>query len=53
MLPEIPGEWMQPDWGGAVLKHSTLLKLDSDGARFEMVHSFYKKGIEALISINN
>ena len=48
-LPELTaGKWMVPDWNGAVLKHSEIQKQSSADKQFELVKSFYTKGIEIL-----
>ena len=49
-LPSLPsGQWLMPDWNGAVLKHSEILKADSADVQHELVKSFYQSGIEILI----
>lgn len=47
------GKWMMPDWNGAVLKHSEILKASSAMEQHEMVNSFFTKGIGLLTEILN
>ena len=42
------GQWMIPNWNGAVLKHSEIQKQNSAEKQFELVKSFYNNGIEIL-----
>ena len=44
------GQWMTPDWNGAVLKHSDIQKQESSEKQFELVESFYNRGIEILLT---
>ena len=49
-LPSLPsGQWLMPDWNGAVLKHSEILKADSASEQHKLVKSFYQSGIEILM----
>ncbi len=43
------GDWMMPNWNGAVLRHSEILKADSANGQYELVKSFYQSGIKMLI----
>jgi len=43
------GSWMMPDWNGAVLKHSEILKADSADSQHELVKTFYQSGIKSLL----
>ena len=45
------GNWMMPNWNGAVLKHSEILKAGSADKQHELVKSFYKSGIQILMDI--
>ncbi len=46
-LPSLDaGDWMIPDWNGALLKHSEIQRQNSAEKQFEFVKSFYTKGIE-------
>jgi len=48
-LPSLPsGQWLMPDWNGAVLKHSEILKADTANEQYELVKSFYQSGINLL-----
>ncbi len=42
------GQWMTPNWDGAVLKHSEIQAQGSAEKQFESVASFYARGIEFL-----
>lgn len=42
------GNWMMPQWNGAVLKHSEILKAGDANDQYEMVRSFFKTGISIL-----
>ena len=44
------GQWMIPNWNGAVLKQSEIQQQDSDEKQHELVESFYRKGIEILLT---
>ena len=44
------GQWMIPNWNGAVLKQSEILQQDSAEKQSELVESFYRKGIEILLT---
>ena len=44
------GQWMIPNWNGAVLKHSEIQKQNSAEKQFELVESFYCRGIEILLT---
>ena len=43
------GNWMMPNWNGAVLRHSEILKADSENGQYELVKSFYQFGIKSLL----
>ena len=48
-LPSLDaGEWMVPDWSGAILKHSDIVKTGAD-EQYEYVKSFYISGINILL----
>lgn len=47
------GRWMMPDWNGAVLTHSDIIKAATGSAQYELVKSFYDSGIETLFNIFN
>jgi hypothetical protein len=42
------GQWMMPDWDGAVLKHSEIIQLKSSEEQYKMVLSFFRSGINIL-----
>ena len=42
------GEWKIPEWKGAVLRHSEILKYNSVEAQNEVVERFFKSGIEII-----
>ena len=42
------GQWMAPNWNGAVLKHSEIQAQGPAEKQFESVASFYARGIEFL-----
>ena len=44
------GQWMTPNWNGAVLKHSEIYKEKSAEKQFKLVESFYSRGIEILLT---
>jgi len=44
------GKWMLPNWNGAVLKHSEILKEKSSERQYKLVESFFKSGINILIN---
>jgi len=48
LKPLDAGEWMTPDWNGAVLKLSDILMQDTAEKQFELVKSFYDQGIEIV-----
>ncbi|MCF6342003.1 MAG: hypothetical protein L3J31_04285 [Bacteroidales bacterium] len=43
------GNWMMPDWNGAILKHSELLKTEPADEQCELVKSFYQSRIKSLL----
>jgi len=43
------GKWMMPDWNGAVLKHSEILKAGTAIGQHELVKSFFNSGIKKII----
>ena len=43
------GKWMMPEWNGAILKHSEILKARSATGQYELVKSFYNSGIGILL----
>ena len=45
------GKWMMPDWNGAVLKHSELLRANSPDEQYSMVKTFFTSGIKQLKEI--
>lgn len=51
-LEEMPtlaaGKWMIPNWSGAVLSHSEILKEKSPEKQRQVVESFFKTGINIL-----
>jgi len=47
----IAGEWMLPDWNGAVLKHSEIIKEKTAGNQHQLVEAFFKSGISKLMNI--
>lgn len=42
------GEWLLPNWDGAVLKHSDILIVDSEKGQHELVKTFFNSGIDIL-----
>ena len=44
------GNWMMPNWNGAVLRHSEILKANSADEQHELVKSFYQSGIKMLLN---
>lgn len=42
------GNWLMPNWNGAILKHSEILKNHDGDEQFEMVKSFFNSGISIL-----
>ncbi len=44
------GKWMMPDWSGAVLRHSEILKVDNAEGQLKLVKSFYTSGIKTLLN---
>jgi len=49
-LSSLPaGEWMNPDWNGAVLKHSELLDRTGPEQQYELVQLFFNSGIDILM----
>ena len=43
------GQWMMPNWNGAILKHSEIIRNNSASGQHEMVKSFYLSGIKMLM----
>lgn len=43
------GSWMMPNWNGAVLRHSEIVKANSADEQHELVKSFYQSGIKMLM----
>jgi len=43
------GRWMMPDWNGAVLKQSEILKVDSETGQHKLVKSFFTSGMNILV----
>ena len=43
------GHWMMPNWNGAVLKQSEIMKLRTAEGQFEIVKSYFMQGIEILL----
>ena len=43
------GHWMMPNWNGAILKHSEIIRNNSASGQHEMVKSFYLSGIKMLM----
>ncbi|NOR75713.1 MAG: hypothetical protein GQ525_11205 [Draconibacterium sp.] len=48
LTPLNAGKWMMPDWNGAVLKLSEILKQKLAQEQHEMVKSFFTQGIEIV-----
>lgn len=44
------GQWMMPDWNGAVLRFSEIAGQESATEQHTMVKSFYKQGLEIIIN---
>ena len=42
------GEWMMPDWNGAILKHTEIFKEQPSTKQHELVKSFFNSGIAIL-----
>jgi hypothetical protein len=48
-LPSLElGEWMFPEWHGAVLRHSEVLQSSTSNAQHRLVREFYRSGINLL-----
>jgi len=45
------GKWMMPNWNGAVLRHSEILKVDNGEGQHELVRSFFTSGINILMNL--
>jgi len=45
------GNWMTPNWNGAILKHSEIIKETSAEKQYLRVKQFYNSGIEQLIQL--
>ena len=43
------GKWMMPDWSGAILKQSEILKVSSATGQYKLVKSFFHSGINILM----
>ena len=43
------GEWMMPNWNGAVLSVSEIIKKETSEEQYILVRDFFKTGIEILI----
>jgi len=43
------GKWMMPDWNGAVLKQSEILKVESAIRQHKLVKSFFNSGINIIM----
>lgn len=51
-LEKLPaGEWMMPEWNGAVLRHSELLRYDSAAEQFTTALTFFRSGIRQINKI--
>jgi len=42
------GNWMMPNWNGAILKQSDILKVKSASVQHQIVQDFYQSGIKIL-----
>ncbi len=49
--PSEVGKWMMPDWNGAVLKLSEILKENKAVNQHKLVKSFFQTGIDTLKSV--
>ena len=45
------GQWMMPDWNGAILKLSEIAKEDTTEKQYQLVESFFKTGIDELVNL--
>ncbi|MDA3907085.1 MAG: hypothetical protein PF484_13515 [Bacteroidales bacterium] len=45
----IAGQWMIPNWSGAVLRHSEIMQQKTPDEQYELVKSFYSQGIEMIM----
>ena len=45
------GRWMIPEWNGAVLKHSEIIKESSPEKQQQLVNSFFTSGISILTNL--
>ena len=45
------GNWMTPNWNGAILKHSEIINETSAENQYLMVKQFYNSGIEQLMQL--
>jgi len=49
-LPRLSvGQWKTPNWNGAVLKHSEILKQESAKKQFELVESLFYQCLDNLL----
>lgn len=44
------GRWMLPTWNGTILKHVDIIQQKTAIEQYEMVKSFFNKGIEILLT---
>lgn len=44
------GDWKMPDWNGAVLKYSEIIKQDTAEEQHMLVKSFFTKGISIILN---
>lgn len=44
----VAGKWMMPEWNGAVLKHSEIIKYKTAKEQYDLVSSFYNQGIDLV-----
>lgn len=43
------GQWMMPNWNGAVLKHSEILSKKNAAEQYNLVKSFFTSGMSILV----
>ncbi len=48
LKPLEAGEWKVPEWNGAVLKHSEIIKAGTGANQFKIINSFFDSGIKIL-----
>lgn len=51
LQPVNAGKWMIPNWNGAILKYSEILKAGTASKQHEMVKTFFNSGIEILMNL--